>query len=181
MFFQIIEVGKEEIGLVWSDEAGKIKIEAIYLPGPEKMAGRILHDFPAVDKKSREAPGDIGQLVADLYRGEKRSFNLSLLDWSRLTKFSAGVLKKTAQIPRGKVFTYSGLAREAGSPRAARAVGTALANNPFPIVVPCHRVIRADATVGQFGGGSEMKKQLLEKEGVRFDARGIISPVCIRS
>jgi methylated-DNA-[protein]-cysteine S-methyltransferase len=59
-----------------------------------------------------------------------------------------------------------------GCPRAARAVGTALANNPFPIIIPCHRTIRADGTPGGFGGGIMMKRNLLEMEGVRFDPRG---------
>jgi methylated-DNA-[protein]-cysteine S-methyltransferase len=54
------------------------------------------------------------------------------------------------------------------NPRAARAVGTALATNPFPIVIPCHRVIRSDGTLGGYGGGLEMKRKLLEMEGVAF-------------
>ncbi|MDD4242001.1 MAG: MGMT family protein, partial [Smithellaceae bacterium] len=75
--------------------------------------------------------------------------------------------------------TYSGLAKRAGHPGAARAVGTVMANNPFPIIVPCHRVVRADGSIGRFGGGSAMKKELLEKEGVLFDARGRVRRDCI--
>ena len=70
--------------------------------------------------------------------------------------------------------TYSGLAAAVGSPKAARAVGTALANNPFPIVIPCHRVIRANGALGQFGGGVSMKKTLLEREGVPAGSDGAV-------
>ena len=170
MFFQVFKAGKEEIGLVWSAGNRKPQIEAIYLPGKEKMADLIIRDYPLLLKPSRKIPGDIDRVIAGLYQGEKHPFDLSLLNWSQLTEFSAKVLKQTFRIPRGKVVTYSGLAAKAGHPRAARAVGTALANNPFPIVVPCHRVVRADGSPGKFGGGTAMKKQLLEKEQVVFDA-----------
>ncbi len=181
MFFQIIQVGKEDIGLVWSDENGEPLVETIYLPGKEKMADRIFRDYPVINRTPRKVSGSIDQEIAGLYRGEKRSFNLSLLNWSKLTDFSAKVLKQAYRIPRGKVSTYSGLAKKTGSPRAARATGTALANNPFPIVIPCHRVIRADGSTGKFGGGSDMKKQLLRKEGVIPDEQGNIPRKYIRN
>ncbi len=175
MFYQIIKAGKDEIGLVWDDAGGKLQVEYIYLPGgKEKMTNRIVRDFPAIHKTQRAISNGIDQLIADLYNGKKKNFDLSLLNLSRLTEFSAKVLKQAYKIPRGKVATYSGLAAKVGNPRAARAVGTALANNPFPIVIPCHRVVRADGRLGQFGGGSEMKKQLLEKEGIIFDPQGVV-------
>jgi methylated-DNA-[protein]-cysteine S-methyltransferase len=182
MYYQIIKVGKEEIGLVWSDAAGKPRVEFIYLPGnKEKMKNRIVRDFPAIHVTPRAIPGGIDQLIADLYNGKKQNFDLSLLNLSRLTEFSARVLKQTCKISRGKVDTYSGLAAKVGSPRAARAVGSVMANNPFPIVIPCHRVVRADGRPGQFGGGSDMKKQLLAREGIVFDTRGIVPVKHIRN
>lgn len=174
MFFQIIKVGKEEIGLVWDEVGKKAQVEYIYLPGPEKMKARIVKDFPSVHPAPSTISNGIDRLIADLYIGKKAKVDLSVLNWSRLTKFSALVLKQTYQIPHGKAATYSGLAAEVGNPRAARAVGTALANNPFPIVIPCHRVVRADGSPGQFGGGSEMKKQLLEKEGIVLSVQGTV-------
>jgi len=175
MFYQIIKVGKDEIGLVWNDVAGKPQVEYIYLPGgKEKMTNRIVRDFPAIHKTQRAICKDIDQLIADLFIGKKKNFDLSLLNLSRLTDFSAKVLKQAYKIPRGKVATYSGLAAKVGNPRAARAVGTALANNPFPILIPCHRVVRAGGRLGQFGGGSDMKKQLLEKEGMIIGPQGVV-------
>lgn len=181
MFYEIIKVGKDEIGLVWDEAGKKIRVEYVYLPGDkEKMTSRIVRDFPAVHKTQRAISKDINQLIADLYKGQKRKFDLSLLNLSKLTDFSARVLKQAYKIPSGKVATYSGLAAKVRNPRAARAVGTVLANNPFPILIPCHRVVRADGRLGQFGGGSDMKKQLLEKEGIIIDPQGVVSLKHIR-
>jgi len=175
MFYQIIKVGKDEIGLVWDEAGKKVRVEYIYLPGgKEKMTNRIVRDFPAIHKTQRAISKNVDQLITDLYNGKKKNFELSLLNLSRLTDFSAKVLKQAYKIPRGKVATYSGLAAKVGNPRASRAVGTALANNPFPILIPCHRVVRADGRLGQFGGGSDMKKQLLEREGIIIDPQGVV-------
>ena len=72
--------------------------------------------------------------------------------------------------------TYQRIAGHLGHPRAARAVGTALAHNPFPIIVPCHRAIRSNGTLGGFQGGVEMKRALLEMEGVLVDGSGRVVP-----
>ena len=88
------------------------------------------------------------------------------VDWSSLTAFHKKVLKAAAQIPYGSVDTYSGLARKIDSPKSARAVGNALAKNPFPLIVPCHRIIRGDGRMGGFSaaGGVRLKRRLLKME-----------------
>jgi methylated-DNA-[protein]-cysteine S-methyltransferase len=75
-------------------------------------------------------------------------------------------------IPRGSVSTYQRIAKLLGNRNATRAVGGALANNPFPIIIPCHRAIRSDGTLGGYQGGLKMKRALLEMEGVFFNALG---------
>ena len=91
-------------------------------------------------------------------------------DLREVTPFERDVLLKTAQIPRGEVRTYSWVAREIGRPAAVRAVGTALANNPIPVIIPCHRVIRTDGVIGNYGaGGTTAKKEILAAEGVDPD------------
>jgi methylated-DNA-[protein]-cysteine S-methyltransferase len=94
------------------------------------------------------------------------------LDWGRCSQFQRSVLVAERSIPRGHVATYQTLAARVGKPKAARAAGTALARNPFPIIVPCHRTVRSDGSLGGFGGGLPMKRALLEMEGVAFDQRG---------
>ncbi|MDD4356014.1 MAG: MGMT family protein [Smithellaceae bacterium] len=174
MFYQIIKAGKDEIGLVWDSTDGKLQIEAVYLPGKEKMAKRIAWDFPAIHQPPYAISGGMDQTIIDLYKGKKRKFDLTCLNLKRLTKFSASVLKQAFKIPCGKVATYSGLAARIGNPRAARAVGTVLAKNRFPLIIPCHRVIRADGKIGRFGGGIQMKRELLEREGVIFGHREVV-------
>jgi methylated-DNA-[protein]-cysteine S-methyltransferase len=75
------------------------------------------------------------------------------------------VLRATAKIPYGGVATYRDVATRAGNARAVRAAGNALGANPIPIVVPCHRVVRTGGNVGNYGGGPEMKRALLQLEG----------------
>ena len=73
-----------------------------------------------------------------------------------------------SKIPPGKVSTYGDIARALGHPRAARAIGRIIANNPNPIIIPCHRVIKSNGEIGGFAYGEQWKKQILEKEGIRF-------------
>ena len=87
------------------------------------------------------------------------------LDLELLTPFSRRVLDGTAAIPYGSYETYAEVAAGIGSPRAARAVGNAVAANPIPLVIPCHRVLRAGGTIGKYGGGADRKRFLLELEG----------------
>lgn len=102
------------------------------------------------------------------------------LDFRGLTEFQTAVLRATASIPSGQVRPYGWIAREIGKPRAVRAVGTALAKNPVPVVVPCHRVVRSDGHLGNYSlGRPENKRVLLEAEGLdvneyeSLSARGI--------
>ena len=88
------------------------------------------------------------------------------VDLSGTTPFQRRVLEVVGGIPRGEVRPYAWVAREAGSPGASRAVGTALANNPVPLVVPCHRVVRNDGTTGGYAFGAPRKVELLRSEGV---------------
>lgn len=87
--------------------------------------------------------------------------------WDRLTPFQQRVYRATARIPRGETRSYQWVARQAGSPKAVRAVGQALGANPFMPAVPCHRVIRADSSLGGYAGGLHKKRRLLRAEGVK--------------
>ncbi|HUO10874.1 MAG TPA: methylated-DNA--[protein]-cysteine S-methyltransferase [Phycisphaerae bacterium] len=88
------------------------------------------------------------------------------LDWSTLSPFQQAVLNVTATIPRGQRLTYGEVARKIGKPRASRAVGAALGANPWPVLIPCHRVIGANGSMTGFSapGGIEVKRRMLEME-----------------
>jgi methylated-DNA-[protein]-cysteine S-methyltransferase len=86
------------------------------------------------------------------------------LDLSGLTPLQYAVLKAVASVPHGEVRSYSQIAAQVGHPRACRYVGTTLACNPFPILIPCHRIVRADGSPGGFAGGTDMKKRMLLME-----------------
>ncbi len=88
------------------------------------------------------------------------------IDWSGMSEFQQAVLRKTAQILPGEVRPYSWVAKEIGKPRAVRAVGTALARNPIPVLLPCHRVIRNDGQLGNYFNGTEVKRAILDSEGL---------------
>jgi methylated-DNA-[protein]-cysteine S-methyltransferase len=109
---------------------------------------------------------DATQQVGEYLRGERKAFQLPV-DLSSMTPFQQTVLNEVTNVPRGEVVTYGDLARRIGKPRAARAVGQALGSNPVPIVVPCHRVIASDGSLGGYSGrrGVETKEALLTLEG----------------
>jgi len=110
------------------------------------------------------ASPELAEKIQDELSGKKRM----RFDLRGLTPFEQAVLRKTREIPRGEVRPYGWVAREIGRPAAVRAVGTALANNPIPYFIPCHRVVRTDGHIGNYGGGGpEAKKAILTLEGVR--------------
>jgi len=80
------------------------------------------------------------------------------------TAFERAVWQQVRRVPPGRTVTYGELARRIGHPRAARAVGTALKKNPFPILIPCHRVVPANGSIGRYAGGADIKRWLLSHE-----------------
>ncbi len=108
------------------------------------------------------------QIVDDVRRalaGEDVKLDIDLRD---CTPFEAAVLRKAQEIPSGHARPYAWVAREINRPRAVRAVGSALANNPVPLLIPCHRVVRSDYTSGEYAFGSAAKQTLLEHEGLHM-------------
>lgn len=98
------------------------------------------------------------------FAGQRREFGLPT-DLSTATDFQRQVLTAIGEIPPGEVRTYGQIAEAVGKPNAARAVGQALASNPIPIVLPCHRVLASDGTLGGYAGGLARKRRLLQLEG----------------
>ncbi len=131
---------------------------------PKRFARRYRERFGRIlswgeDEHTRR----LAQRVAGALAGEKIEVPMDL---SGTTTFQRQVLEVVKGIPRGEVRPYAWVAREAGSPKASRAVGTVMATNPVPLLVPCHRVVRNDGTTGSYAFGAEEKVGLLEGEGV---------------
>jgi methylated-DNA-[protein]-cysteine S-methyltransferase len=152
-------------GLFWKEENNQKKVIKIFLPeNKNNLIFKIKEEYPPA-KKSNSLKEFIFEIKGFL-SGEDIKFDLELLDFDICTDFEKKVLLADFNIPRGYVSTYSRIAKSIGIPKGARAVGNALATNPFPLVIPCHRAIRADGNLGGFGGGFEMKKRLLENEDI---------------
>jgi len=156
-----------EVSLLWrQDESGLLVVE-ILLPNRRTRLHRTrAQPFPP---RSIE---HLCEAIRDYLEGKDVELPTHLLDWGRCSPFQRSVLVAERTIPRGYVSSYSALAAHIGKPKAARAAGTALARNPFPIIIPCHRTVRTDGSLGGFGGGLPMKRALLEMEGVAFDGLG---------
>ncbi len=140
---------------------------ATYLPhkGRAKLERLIGQQHLGASEEPALMPNLVSAMRA-YFEGRPARFAVRL-DLSCLTDFRRRVLEACRRIPRGKTATYADLARAAGSPRATRAVGSAMANNPLPLVVPCHRVIRSDGSLGEFSSprGVRQKEHMLRLEG----------------
>ncbi|HGY92896.1 MAG TPA: methylated-DNA--[protein]-cysteine S-methyltransferase [Planctomycetes bacterium] len=136
------------------------------LPEPTVAAARrkATGEFPDAVEVADLWPEFVRQLE-DYFRGGRVTFK-ARLDWSRVTPFQRDVYRRLRRVPFGRTITYGALATAAGHPGAARGVGMAMKRNPFPPVVPCHRVKEAGGGLGGFSasGGIEQKKWLLAME-----------------
>jgi len=129
--------------------------------------------------RAASLPADLTRASARRLAGDRRA--TIQLDLRGATSFEAAVWRKTLEIPRGEVRPYGWIAAEIGNPRAVRAVGTALAHNPVPLVVPCHRVVRSDGTIGRYSmGGAGNKRRILAAEGLDPEALEIEASAGIR-
>lgn len=141
---------------------GDVKDEVLHLT-------RLLGSIPDREDDDPVAVETARQLD-EYFTGARHEFDLPL-DWRLVRGFTRAALDAVCRIPYGETAGYGEVAITAGSPRAARAVGTACANTPFSIVVPVHRVVRADGSIGEYGGHPQDKRFLLElelTEGVRL-------------
>ncbi len=121
----------------------------------DRVSPRILHAPARLETTARE--------LDEYFAGRRHAFDLRL-DWRLAVGFRRAVLHRLPSIGYGRTASYTDIAQLVGNPKAVRAVGTACATNPLPVVVPCHRVVRSDGTIGQYAGGTEAKKALLALE-----------------
>lgn len=122
-----------------------------------------------VPDRRRAAP--VARELDQYFEGRRRTFDVPI-DLRGLTPFQERVLRRTSRIAYGHLVTYKVVARAAGNERASRAAGGAVGTNPIPIVVPCHRVVASDGTLGGYGGGLDVKRRLLAMERGEVPAGG---------
>ncbi len=141
----------------------------VRLAFPEETVDHVLEELAdAVSPRVLEDPAGLDEARRELdeyFEGRRHRFDLGVDLRLMGAGFSRRVLDATARIPYGSVSTYRDMAVQAGSPRAARAAGNALHDNPVPIVVPCHRVVPSSGGIGRYGGNEWRKAFLLRLEG----------------
>lgn len=167
MKFYLCETRVGWIGLGVEDGA----VCACTLPrqSREEALGEMMARGASQPADASEA-GDLPERLRRYAEGEA----VDLGDGVRIatgTPFQRDVWRTLNEIPRGETRSYAWVAQRIGRPRAVRAVGQAVGSNPLPLLVPCHRVLASDGSLGGFGGGLEMKRQLLRLEGVKVPRR----------
>jgi len=161
------------VALLWSVYKGPPKIFRALLSTPNVSAKhQLIKLFPNSEAATCSEIDVIADTIETFFEGEDIRFSLEIVRMDLCSEFQQEVLRAEHGIPRGAVSTYQRIARHVGRPRGARAVGNALATNPFPIIIPCHRAIRTDLTIGGYQGGIKMKRTLLETEGIDFYETG---------
>ena len=136
----------------------KTAVRRIYFP----KRGKAMQPEPGWTASANGPVGAALRQLSEYFAGRRTDFDLSLAPAG--TAFQRAVWQRLREIPYAQTISYGELARRVGNPKAARAVGSANGANPLPIVIPCHRVIAGDGTVGGFGGGLPTKQILLALE-----------------
>ena len=163
--FALFDAAIGRCGIAWGERG----VAGIQLPeaGEEETRVRMLHRFPAAGEAT--PPPEVQDAIEDivaLLRGEASDLSTVALDMDGVPEFHRRVYDAARTIPPGETLSYGDIARRVGAPGAARAVGQALGRNPFPIVVPCHRVLAAGGKIGGFSaqGGVATKRRMLAIE-----------------
>ena len=181
VFYQLIPSALGKIGMLWVQKNAAPLIIDIMLPQKDiPITKTISKKYPDALEQSHKKLKKLCLQIQNFLEGSPVNFSLEFIDMTQCYDFQKKVLLETREIPRGKVSCYGHLADRILAPGAARAVGSALARNPFPLIIPCHRVVKSTGYLGNFGGGSEMKKFLLQIEGVPSNTRGKIGPEYFR-
>ena len=165
-------------GILWCEAGDQAIIQRVFVPS----------QLATVEERAHAASGDaqrgshpailgVGDRMRAFLEGEPERFSLDSVALENCSEFQRRVLVAEHGIPRGWVSTYGLIAAHLEVERGARAVGTALARNPFPLIIPCHRAVRSSGELGGYQGGLHMKRRLLEMEGVKVSEMGtVIAP-----
>ena len=167
MRYAIFDTAWGAFGLVTRDR----RLVGTMLPQPKAYLRRAIRESWPDAVEAKDLLPRFRKQVIEYFAGKRTVFNIEI-DLSDVPAFRRQVLEQCRRIPYGQTASYADLARAAGNPRAVRAVGGAMANNPLPLVIPCHRVIRSDGSLGGFSSyrETELKARLLRLEKVAVPA-----------
>jgi len=155
--------------VIWRESKKNPKVYQIILSNEQVSAFKLVQNtFPSACQLSNPIILNFVKLIQGFLSGQAIEFDLNLLALERCSEFQRRVLLAEFGIPWGWVSTYGRIGKQIGVNNGARAVSSALACNPFPIVIPCHRAIRSDYKLGGYQGGIEMKGALLKNEGFKI-------------
>ena len=171
-FYDLISTPFGIIGIIWWERStGPRVLQTLLDKGHKPVENIILKEFPNAQRFASPNIIDLGNQIESFLKGDAVTFNLEIIAFEVCSKFQQKVLLAEYEIPRGWVSTYGRIARHIKVTGGSRAVGRALSKNPFPIIIPCHRAVQVDGNIGGYQGGSEMKRRLLEMEGVGFTTK----------
>lgn len=155
------------LGPIWVAVSDEGVIAVDWDVSEDEFLTRIAKKTRATFKHDAAKTQKVMQIIAEYLSGKIDTLDL-MIDKKMITEFQYKVLMAAREIPRGQIATYGEIAKLIGKPKASRAVGQALRRNPIPIILPCHRVVAADGTLGGYAGemGSQKKVRLLKLEGV---------------
>ena len=166
----VYDLAETPVGTLLVAASGRGLCRISFDPEPEREAERLARAFGARVLRASRPLDDVRRQLDEYFDEKRTDFELAV-DLSPAADFTRQVLTRLAKVPHGQLTTYGALAKAAGRPRAARAVGTVMNRNPIPIVLPCHRVVGANGDLVGYGGGLDRKRLLLSLEGALLDER----------
>ena len=169
IFFTTFPSPFQTFTIIREGKGQSLRVKRIFLSDSHTKSENIAQTtYENIKSKTSSIIDSLGKKIQEFLNGKSQIFDYNLLDYSVCYPIQKEVLDAEAKIPRGWISTYKRIAITISHPKSARVVGNALAKNPFPIVIPCHRAIKSSGEIGGFQGGSQMKRKLLEFEGINF-------------
>jgi methylated-DNA-[protein]-cysteine S-methyltransferase len=173
LFYTVLPSAFGSFSVAWRGAEEGPRVYRLFLSNARASsqdAARVT--FPGASLRSHPAIAGLGERIQGFLEGKPISFELDLMALETCSEFQRRVLLAEHAIPRGWISTYGRIAEHLGIENGARAVGNALARNPFPIIIPCHRAIRSNGELGGYQGGLAMKRALLAFEGIEISPAG---------
>lgn len=161
--------------IIWHETDSGARVYRILLSNEQASSENLVRAaFADASHLTHPVIVGLGEQIQSFLEGQAVSFELGSVALEMCSEFKRRVLLAEYGIPRGWVSTYGRIGKHLGIENGGRAVGRALAQNPFPIVIPCHRAVRSNGELGGYQGGLQMKRALLELEGVEVSATGSV-------